>query len=237
MPKKFVKIILIILCAITILAGCADVQPQDEVAPTELKTPNQPEETAAQTEVPTEVPTGVPSEAPAETIAEVPTEVPPETPTEAPTEAPTEKPSEAPTQAPTEKPTQTPTPTSTPTPEPQANTVTISIDCRNATEAGVAGAPEGGWIMGKKEVELQEGDTVWTVLDRICRERGIAVAKSGSGSTVFVKSIAGVAPVSAQSGWMYSVNGTYIMTSAGGCKVKAGDKIRWKYTMDGGGDI
>lgn len=221
MPKKYVQIILIILCAITILAGCADVQPQDEVAPTEMETPGQTEEVAVQTVVPAETPT------------QAPTEAPTEPPTEAPTEVPTEKPTEAPTQAPTEKPTQAPTPT----PEPQANTVTISIDCRNATEAGVAGAPEGGWIMGKKEVELQEGDTVWTVLDRICRGRGIAVAKNGSGSTVFIKSIAGVAPVSAQSGWMYSVNGTYIMTSAGGCKVKAGDKVRWKYTMDGGGDI
>ncbi len=115
--------------------------------------------------------------------------------------------------------------------------MTISIDCRNATEGGVPGAPEGGWILGKKTVELQDGDTVWDVLSRICRDRGIAIAKIGSGASVFVKSIGGVAPVSAQSGWMYSVNSAYVQTSCGNYTLSNGDSIRWKYTMNGGDDL
>lgn len=175
MSRKLVKIILIILCAITILAGCSNVQPQDEIAPT----PDTTEEAQA-----------LPQESSDDSED-----------------------------------------TS------QGNTITISINCSKAAEADVAGAPEDGWIMEASTVELQEGDTVWTVLDRVCRDRSIAVAKNGSGATVFVKSIQGVAAVSADSGWMFSVNGTYIMTSAGGCKLEAGDIVCWEYTMDGGADI
>lgn len=172
MSKKLVQIILIILCAITILAGCSNVQPQDEVAPT----PDNTEE-------------ALPQDASDDSDAS------------------------------------------------QSNTVTISINCSKATEAEIAGASEDGWIMEAIEVELQEGDTVWTVLDRVSRERGIAVAKNGSGATVFVKSIAGISAISADSGWMFSLNGTYIMTSAGGCKLEAGDIVCWEYTMDGGADF
>lgn len=212
---KKVQIILIILCALTILAGCAYAPPQDVIAQTAAQTQISESEqtpTAAPTPTPTQAPTIAPSEAPTATAA---------TPTQASTATPTQAPTIVPTEAPT----------------PQTAIVTISIDCANATEGGVPGAPESGWIMGKKEIELQDGDTVWDVLNRICRDRGIAVSKTGSGSYIFVKSIAGVAPVSAQSGWMFSVNGVYVQTGAGNYVVSGGDAIRWKYTMNGGDDL
>lgn len=189
--KKIVQIILIILCTLTILAGCVNTAPQE------------PSAQAAQAQV---------SEAVRTSAATT-------------------------TQTPTQAPTQAPTPEPTPEPTPQAATVTISIDCRNATEGGVPGAPGGGWILGKKTVELETGDTVWDVLNRICRDRGIAINKSGSGASIFVKAIGGVASVSAQSGWMFSVNGVYVMAGAGKVTVSAGDSIRWKYTMNGGDDL
>lgn len=167
--NKIVQIILIILCALTILAGCVNVAPQEQSA----------KEAAA-------------------------------------------------TDAPTQEPAATPL---------AATTVMISIDSANAIEGGVAGAPESGWILGKETVELEAGDTVWDVLNRICRARGIAVSKSGSGASIFIKAIGGVAPVSAQSGWMFSVNGAYVMAGAGQVTVSAGDSIRWKYTMNGGDDL
>lgn len=115
--------------------------------------------------------------------------------------------------------------------------VYISIGCQKATDAGVAGAPESGWILDKKEVELQDGDTAWDILSRVGKENGIAVAKQGSGATVFVTGIRGVTAIDSKSGWMYSVNGDYVMTGAGNCTVKSGDVVRWRYTMDGGNDL
>ena len=116
-------------------------------------------------------------------------------------------------------------------------TVTLSIDCRNATKAEVAGAPEDGWILDEMQVPLEPGDTVWDVISRVCRDKGIAVSKIGSGASIFVKAIDGVAPVSAQSGWMFSVDGEYILSSAGNITLLGGETIRWKYTMNSGEDL
>ena len=130
-----------------------------------------------------------------------------------------------------------------PTQEPKAAestggaTVTISINCANATKADVPGAPESGWIIVEQEIALEDDDTVWNVISRVCRNKGIAVSKIGSGASIFVKAIDGVAPVSAQSGWMFSIDGEYILSSAGNITLIGGEIIRWKYTVNGGDDL
>jgi hypothetical protein len=168
--NKIVQIILIILCALMVLAGCAQAQPQGTLA---LPDEKQHE------------PTQAPKAAKATGDA----------------------------------------------------TVTISVDCSRATAADVPGAPESGWILDETEVALEPGDTVWDVLTRTCRGKDIAVSKIGTGASIFVKGIAGVAPVSAQSGWMFSVNGEYILSSAGNITLDGGEIIIWKYTMNSGDDL
>jgi len=118
-----------------------------------------------------------------------------------------------------------------------AGAVTISVECGFASAGGVAGAPDDGVIVAKTVAPISDGDTMWDVLRRVCRESGVVVAKNGSGKSVFVKSIGGVAPVSGQSGWMFRINGEFVMASAGNIPMSDGDVVEWVYTMDGGDDV
>ena len=98
---------------------------------------------------------------------------------------------------------------------------------------------QGESILAAQSTEFITGDTPYTVLKRIADQNDIEIETTGSGSSIYVSSIAGCAELDygAKSGWMYSVNGTYYQKSAGSFKLKAGDKLIWIYTTDLGNDI
>ncbi|WP_219914161.1 DUF4430 domain-containing protein, partial [Bacillus paranthracis] len=104
-----------------------------------------------------------------------------------------------------------------PVPEPKAKQVTISVKGNE------------GYLLGAKKVDVQEGDTVYKVLQRT----GLDVDASGSKGDVYVKGINDLyeKDVTATSGWKYRVNGAFPNHSAGVVTVKPGDTIEWVYVL------
>lgn len=116
----------------------------------------------------------------------------------------------------------TPAPEAKSEPKQEVKTVTISVRDDQST------------ILGGTEVELQEGDTVFKVLARTMKQKGIQMEYTGSGNGVYVQGINNLyeKDKGSGSGWKYSVNGVDVKMGAGRYKVKQGDKIEWFYTLD-----
>ncbi|MFC3801161.1 DUF4430 domain-containing protein [Cohnella sp. GCM10012308] len=110
--------------------------------------------------------------------------------------------------------------------------VTLSID-KNTIGKGYVIVPE--------RVELQDGDTVWTVLSRALDSKQIAYKYEYTPlyNSVYVQSIAGDGEFDHGnlSGWMYNVNGTYPDYGASLYQLKDGDSVQWRYTTDLGADL
>nr|WP_239530230.1 DUF4430 domain-containing protein [Sporolactobacillus spathodeae] len=73
--------------------------------------------------------------------------------------------------------------------------------------------------------------TAFRALKTLADSKGIALDYSGFGSAVYVKSINGqsAGDKSAQSGWMYTVNGKTPNVSAGIYELHSGDTLVWTY--------
>ena len=81
-------------------------------------------------------------------------------------------------------------------------------------------------------VNLQSGDTAFTVLLRAVGKSNVSY--TGSGATAFVTAIYGVAnATTSTNGWVYSVNGIRPNKSAGAYPLSNGDKIQWLYSTQG----
>ncbi|MGI6203813.1 MAG: DUF4430 domain-containing protein [Anaerovoracaceae bacterium] len=128
-----------------------------------------------------------------------------------------------------------------------AKYVTISIDCTvlvgntdNLTATQKAKINKtGGWILKATKVKIGSSDTVYTVLGRVTKAKGIQLSAEGNTNTKYIKGIDNLAEFDAgdQSGWMYSVNGVFPDKGCGTYKVKSGDVIRWRYTTNLGADL
>lgn len=197
---------------------------------TEATTPTPEQNTSEQNEQPSQQP-----EEPEKT-PEPNTSAPEKTPESEKTPEPekTQEPENTPEPEKTPEPTEEPTPT--PEPEPEVITVTISIDAKTAVDAGYSVKK---WVLSNTEVEIEAGSTVWDVLNKIARESGIPVSKTGSGTMLYVQGIGGLFEFDCGdgSGWMYNVNGSYPMKSCDAKKVADGDDINWRYTCDLGNDL
>lgn len=147
------------------------------------------------------------------------------------------------TAQPTAKEAPAQTPAQTPQPQaPQTITCKIAIDCRTAYDAGydlAAQVSSSGTILGTMTVEMPAGATVYDLLQKAAGQRGIPVSKTGSGSKVYVVSInsIGEGDCGGESGWMYSVNGAYVMKGCSAQKLNDGDVVKWRYTLNRGKDI
>lgn len=113
-----------------------------------------------------------------------------------------------------------------PVPEPTEpkQTVTITI---NAPEVK-------GTIVPVTTVEMQNGDTVLSVTQRIVKARGFQISVTGSGATAYVQGIDNLyefdhGPLS---GWEIFVDGKALDRSAGVYGVQPGQAIIWRYTKD-----
>lgn len=92
-----------------------------------------------------------------------------------------------------------------------------------------------GVILSKTEVEIQDNDTVMSLTKRVLGVEEISY-KVNSG---YVSSIDGQEEKDkgSGSGWMCSVNGSFINTSADNVDVRDGSDIKWLYTYDLGKDL
>ncbi len=103
----------------------------------------------------------------------------------------------------------------------------------------IEGPSDVGTILGAVTVELQEGDTVMDILQKITREERMQMEFRGRGSGAYVEGINNLYEFDQGpgSGWMYSVNGYFPNRGSGAWKVEAGDQIQWHYTKDLGRDL
>lgn len=94
---------------------------------------------------------------------------------------------------------------------------------------------DNGMILGKTAVELQDNDTVFSVLARTVKKKGIQMEYQGSGSSIYVQGIDNLYEMDRgpKSGWVYKVNSSYGTKSSGAVVVKQGSTIEWVYTIDG----
>ena len=130
-------------------------------------------------------------------------------------------------------------------PKPNNKTVTIAISCKTAINNGLnkkpgfSHLPSNGIILQNMKVEFNEGDTVFDILVKITRKKGIHMEYRGAGSNTYIEGINNLYEFDggSNSGWMYSVNGVYPNYGVGAYKVKSSDVIKFNYTCNLGADL
>jgi len=116
---------------------------------------------------------------------------------------------------------------------------TVSITIRCDTIAGEAGAPKDPVILPVTEVQIEKGETAFAVLEQITKENRIPMDFTGSGSSAYVKGIAGLYEFDygSLSGWIYLINGEEMSIGCGAAEVSPGDRIEFLYTKMLGDDL
>lgn len=101
--------------------------------------------------------------------------------------------------------------------------------------------PSGGVILAKTTVTFYEGESVFDVLQRICKEKGIHLESSWTPiyNSAYIEGIHNLYEFDcgSLSGWMYSVNGWYPNYGCSRYQLKNGDVVQWRFTCDLGNDI
>lgn len=140
--------------------------------------------------------------------------------------------------------------TTTPKDEPQdtkkGDVVTLTIRCDTAvakgmnTEAKWAGiVPSSGVILPVTEIEIDPGETVFSVLCRASNQYKFQMEYSGTNGAEYIEGINNLYEFDGGrwSGWMYCVNDWYPNYGCGQYALKNGDVIEWNYTCDLGKDL
>lgn len=101
--------------------------------------------------------------------------------------------------------------------------------------------PEDGWILQPTSVSFTEGESVFDVLQRTCRQNQIHMEymdTPGYGSA-YIEDIHNLYEfdVGELSGWMYSVNGRFPNYGCSQAVLQDGDVVCWVYTCDYGADV
>ena len=176
-----------------------------------------------------------------------------------------QRPEEEPTEsaAPTETPEEpdavasaTPEPENVPAPvEPEdaqitqtVNICTISISCATVlnhldelTEGKEDLVPPDGWLLEPMEVEFNEGESVFHVLRRICKQLKIHMEFEDTPiyNSAYIEGIGNLYEFDCGelSGWKYRVNGWFPNYGCSRYQVQSGDVIEWLYTCDLGADV
>ena len=101
--------------------------------------------------------------------------------------------------------------------------------------------PYDGVILAEITVVFYEGESVFDVLQRVCKEKGIHMEASWTPiyNSAYVEGIHNLYEFDcgALSGWMYKVNGWYPNYGSSRYQLKDGDTVEWRFTCDLGNDI
>ena len=130
----------------------------------------------------------------------------------------------------------------------QAYTCTISISCATilnnmdlCAEEKVELVPADGWILQPITVTFHEGESVFDVLLRTCRENKIHMEYMDTPmyNSAYIEGIANLYEfdVGPLSGWMYNVNGWFPNYGCSRYALQDGDTVEWVYTCDLGADV
>ena len=128
------------------------------------------------------------------------------------------------------------------------NTCTISISCATVLDnmddldpdkADIV--PADGWILQPLTVTFHEGESVFDVLQRVCREQKIHMEFMDTPmyNSAYIEGIANLYEFDCGplSGWMYKVNEWFPNYGCSRCALQDGDTVCWVYTCDLGEDV
>ena len=125
---------------------------------------------------------------------------------------------------------------------------TVTIECSMVLEhmddlkSGKADiVPADGVLLPETTVAFSEGDTVFDVLQRVCRAQGIHMESTWTPAynSAYIEGIGNLYEFDCGelSGWMYSVNGVWPDYGCSGYTLHDGDTVVWSYTCDLGRDV
>lgn len=128
------------------------------------------------------------------------------------------------------------------------HTCTFSIECStifNNLDAlnpdKLDAVPSNGVILSARKVTFYEGESVYDVLQRVCRENGIQMEASFTPiyNSAYVEGIHNLYEFDcgSGSGWMYRVNGWYPNYGCSRYQLQQGETVEWRYTCNLGEDI
>jgi hypothetical protein len=111
-----------------------------------------------------------------------------------------------------------------------------TVESSKSITLSVEGDSIKGTILSSRSVDIQEGDTVYSVLAEALPGK---VLSTGSGQNRYVYSIDGLSEFDRGplSGWTYSVNGWFPGYSSAAYYLSDGDVVRWLYTLNTGKDL
>ena len=129
-----------------------------------------------------------------------------------------------------------------------AYTCTLSISCATILDnldlcdpEKVELVPADGWILQPMTVTFYEGESVFNVLQRTCKQQKIHMEFSNTPiyNSAYIEGIHNLYEfdVGNLSGWMYKVNGWFPNYGCSRYQLKDGDVIEWVYTCDLGYDV
>lgn len=110
--------------------------------------------------------------------------------------------------------------------------VTISIRCDRVI--GMAEhIPSDGIILDTATFDIEEGDTVYSILIEAAKKYRLQIDQNTSGTMTYVSGINNIGEMDFGdvSGWTYTVNGESAMVGASEYVLKDGDVIEWKYAL------
>lgn len=129
-----------------------------------------------------------------------------------------------------------------------AYTCTISISCATILDNmdlcdkdKAELVPEDGWILEPVEVTFYEGESVFNVLQRTCKQNGIHMEYMNTPiyNSAYIEGISNLYEfdVGELSGWVYKVNEWSPNYGCSRYQLSDGDVISWEYTCDLGRDV
>ena len=101
--------------------------------------------------------------------------------------------------------------------------------------------PSNGVILAPTKVTFYEGESVFDVLQRVCKEKGIHMESSWTPiyNSAYIEGIHNLYEFDCGelSGWMYRVNGWYPNYGCSRYQLVDGEKVEFRYTCDLGKDV
>ena len=101
--------------------------------------------------------------------------------------------------------------------------------------------PSNGVILAPTKVTFYEGESVFDVLQRVCKEKGIHMESSWTPiyNSAYIEGIHNLYEFDCGelSGWMYRVNGWYPNYGCSRYQLVDGEVVEWRYTCDLGNDV
>lgn len=133
-------------------------------------------------------------------------------------------------------------------PEKSETECTISISCSavldnmdKLDEDKYELVPSDGWLLSETKAVFSDGETVFDLLQRVCRDNGIHLESSWTPlyDSAYIEGIGNLYEFDcgSLSGWMYSVNGEFPNYSCSQYILTDGDVVDFVYTCDLGKDV